>query len=36
VADDELVIEKGDLVVAAVRQGSEASLRVFLATEDAP
>jgi uncharacterized protein with PhoU and TrkA domain len=36
VADDELVIEKGDIVVAAVRQGSEASLRVFLATEDAP
>jgi len=35
VADEALVVESGDLVVAAVKQGAEASLRGFLAKEDA-
>ena len=35
VADEQLVVESGDIVVAAVKQGAEASLRGFLATEDA-
>ena len=35
VADDQFVVESGDIVVSAVKQGSEASLRGFLATEDA-
>jgi len=35
VPDDTLVVESGDLVVAAVKQGAEKSLRVFLAKEDA-
>jgi trk system potassium uptake protein TrkA len=36
IADEDLVVESGDIVVAAVRQGSEARLRVFLAEEDKP
>lgn len=34
VADEQLVVESGDIVVAAVKQGAEASLRGFLAKED--
>jgi len=33
VADERLVVESGDIVVAAVRQGAEASLRGFLKEE---
>jgi Trk K+ transport system NAD-binding subunit len=34
VATDDFVVESGDIVVAAVRQGSEAGLRGFLAEAD--
>jgi Trk K+ transport system NAD-binding subunit len=36
IADEDLVVESGDILVAAVKQGSEARLRVFLAEEDRP